>query len=152
MEGVGYRFHLDFQQQVPAGTGVPVAVKALFTGRVESRDSPGKVYYPPLLPCETDLANVPSITLPESAMLEPLALPMNAAGCINRVYTYFRFSPPCDLDNDTDVDRDDYRLILSRRNTAADAGDPRDVNGDGIINLLDARTCVLQCTRARCAT
>ena len=60
---------------------------------------------------------------------------------------------PGDLDGDGDVDRNDMNLILAARNTPASGpDDPRDLNGDGMITLLDARTLTAFCTRARCAT
>ncbi len=53
----------------------------------------------------------------------------------------------CDVDNDSDVDRTDVVQVAKARNTpAAGPDDPRDANGDGIITILDARACVLQCT------
>ena len=57
----------------------------------------------------------------------------------------------CDLDGDGDVDRDDISIVLARRNTSAEPGDPADIDGDGRITVLDARKCVLQCTLPRCA-
>ena len=60
----------------------------------------------------------------------------------------------CDIDVDNDVDINDIRLITAARNTPADPnpGDPRDIDGNGIINVLDARQCTLQCTLSRCAS
>ena len=59
----------------------------------------------------------------------------------------------CDVNNDAIVDRLDIGQIMMRRNTPANgANDPADWNSDGIINVLDARGCVLQCTLPRCAT
>ncbi len=57
----------------------------------------------------------------------------------------------CDIDTDGDVDRDDINAIFSARGTAASPGDPRDINGDGVITINDGRLCVLQCTLPRCA-
>jgi hypothetical protein len=58
-----------------------------------------------------------------------------------------------DLDGDCDVDRDDLNIILAARNTPADGpDDPRDLDGDGVITVLDARKLVLLCTRTGCAT
>ena len=58
----------------------------------------------------------------------------------------------CDIDTDGDIDRNDIALILAARNTPATGpGDPRDADGDGVISVLDARTCVLKCTNPRCA-
>ena len=57
----------------------------------------------------------------------------------------------CDIDGDDDVDRNDLGLILAARNTPALPGDPRDNDGNGVINVNDARQCTLLCTLARCA-
>lgn len=57
----------------------------------------------------------------------------------------------CDLDGDGDVDRNDIGIISSARNTFAAAGDPRDIDGNGVIDVNDARQCTVQCTRSRCA-
>ena len=59
---------------------------------------------------------------------------------------------PGDLDGDNDVDRQDVALILAARNQAAGTADPRDLDGDGTITILDARQAVLLCTRPRCAS
>ena len=59
---------------------------------------------------------------------------------------------PGDLDGDFDVDLDDLDIILDARNTPADGGeDPQDLDGDGVITVLDARIGVLSCTRPRCS-
>ena len=58
-----------------------------------------------------------------------------------------------DGDGDGDVDRDDINIILQARGTSANSpNDPRDVDGDGMITVLDARLMVRFCTRPRCAT
>lgn len=57
-----------------------------------------------------------------------------------------------DLDGDGDVDKNDVQLVANARGVAPNAFDQRDVNGDGIINALDARALILQCTRPGCAT
>jgi hypothetical protein len=60
---------------------------------------------------------------------------------------------PGDIDGDCDVDRDDLNILLAARNTPADGpDDPRDLDGDGVITVLDARRLVLLCTRPACAT
>ena len=56
-----------------------------------------------------------------------------------------------DLDGDGDVDSNDIKIVTSALNTVANSLDQRDVNGDGIINALDARALTLQCTRTGCA-
>ena len=69
-----------------------------------------------------------------------------------RLNTFGQFEgPPCDIDADRSVDIFDLRAIMAARNTPAVPGDARDVDGNGFINILDARLCVLQCTKPRCA-
>jgi len=58
----------------------------------------------------------------------------------------------CDIDVDGDVDRNDISLIVANRNQpAAHPDDPMDWDGNGIINILDARGCMSICTLPRCA-
>jgi hypothetical protein len=57
-----------------------------------------------------------------------------------------------DLDNDGDVDLNDLYLLLGGRNTAADGlNDPRDLDRDGRVTVLDGRRLMLLCTRPGCA-
>jgi len=152
LAGVTYDYHLDFEQRVPKGTG-PTPIKALFTGKLTVN---GKTFYSPMLPCVTSFASLPEITIPRSATSEDLVLdPQFLTGCAtNTHYFYFRAESEhvgaCDLDNDHDVDKNDIALIMAVRNTRAAAGDPRDINNDGVINANDARICTLRCTRPGC--
>ena len=58
----------------------------------------------------------------------------------------------CDMDGNDFIDRLDIQKIMQRRNTSAMYGfDPADWNQNGLINILDARGCVLECDLARCA-
>jgi len=58
-----------------------------------------------------------------------------------------------DVDLDGDVDKDDVNLIIAARNTLANGpNDLRDLNGDGKLDVLDARKASLLCTRPLCAT
>lgn len=60
---------------------------------------------------------------------------------------------PGDIDTDGDVDKEDMRLVLAARNMpASGTDDPRDLDADGTITVLDARKVRLLCTRPRCAT
>ncbi len=60
-------------------------------------------------------------------------------------------STVCDVDDDCNVDMNDVNQIIAARNTPASGpDDPRDADGDGMITVLDARTCILQCTQPRC--
>jgi uncharacterized protein len=56
-----------------------------------------------------------------------------------------------DLDGDGDVDKNDVQIVTSARGAIPTTFDQRDVNGDGVININDARTLTLQCTRPGCA-
>jgi len=57
----------------------------------------------------------------------------------------------CDLDGDGDVDRMDIRAILKLRGQKVPPADPAaDIDGNGVININDARGCVLECTNPRC--
>jgi predicted extracellular nuclease len=58
-----------------------------------------------------------------------------------------------DVDGDGDVDRNDVSAISAALNRPASGpDDPRDLNGDGVTNVLDARIDATLCTRAGCAT
>jgi len=57
----------------------------------------------------------------------------------------------CDADGDGDVDFSDIEAIFRARETPAEPGDPRDGNGDGIIDLRDVIFCFFTCTNQSCA-
>jgi hypothetical protein len=91
--GRNFGFGMSFRRYVPAGTAPqPIAVKALFAGRI---DIGGQSFYIPLLPCVTDFASVPAITLPVSNtfvdLLSAIAATVMAGGyspCNNAVYNF----------------------------------------------------------------
>ena len=56
-----------------------------------------------------------------------------------------------DVDGNGAVDKRDLGILLSHRNQPADVAYECDLDGDGMITLLDAVKCVLLCTRPRCA-
>jgi Thrombospondin type 3 repeat len=58
----------------------------------------------------------------------------------------------CDIDGDGDIDKLDIAAITALRNKPASANPKADADGNGIININDARACTLKCTRASCAT
>jgi prepilin-type N-terminal cleavage/methylation domain-containing protein len=57
----------------------------------------------------------------------------------------------CDITGEGTVDITDIQIIAASLNIPAVLGDPRDSNGDGIINANDARACVLKCAKPLCA-
>jgi hypothetical protein len=58
----------------------------------------------------------------------------------------------CDADTDGDIDVNDLTIIrLAYGKKASSASDPRDGNGDGVINIADQRFCALKCTKPSCA-
>jgi hypothetical protein len=62
---------------------------------------------------------------------------------------------PGDLDADGDVDRDDIGILLQDRNKRVEessCGSDCDLDHDGVITVLDARSLVLLCDRPACAT
>ncbi len=56
----------------------------------------------------------------------------------------------CDLDEDGDIDISDIQPIFQARNLLVQPGDPRDFDGDGIVTVNDARSCMLACTKPAC--
>ena len=80
LDNSSFGFTLHFE--LP-GDATPVGLKALFAGRVESN---GQTFFVPLLPCETNFANIPTITLPQSSTFQNVNLPL-ADGCAGRLYT-----------------------------------------------------------------
>lgn len=56
-----------------------------------------------------------------------------------------------DINGDGSVDINDVQAIMSALNQKAGAQDPRDLDGDGWITVLDARRVTLLCTRPNCA-
>jgi cysteine-rich repeat protein len=65
-----------------------------------------------------------------------------------------RIEPPaeCDVNADLRIDQLDIDAIFAARGqTPTGLDDPRDANDDGTISVLDSRSCVNQCTAAKCA-
>src|SRR5262249_36566841 len=135
IEGVTYRYSITYRRPAPAGDPGPTTFKALMTGRIRINN---KSYYPPAFPCTTDLASLPSITMPRAGRLMDLTIPSGLPTCTSATeYRYVRPPRVCDLDNDLDVDQSDLAVIAARDGLAATAGDPRDVNSDGTIDAAD---------------
>ncbi|MCP5279671.1 MAG: hypothetical protein H6935_15160 [Thiobacillus sp.] len=61
------------------------------------------------------------------------------------------YADVCDVNNDEVVDKRDISFISKSRGQYVTLPDPRDFNQDGVINVNDARGCVLLCTFPSCA-
>lgn len=57
----------------------------------------------------------------------------------------------CDANGDQMIDMSDINLIMAVLGKIAAPGDVRDLDGNGLITVNDARGCVLKCTKAKCA-
>jgi peptidase C13-like protein len=55
----------------------------------------------------------------------------------------------CDINMDGKIDRSDLQLVLQGLGRAVSV-DPRDIDGDGKITVVDARQCVLRCSHPNC--
>ena len=78
-------FAYNFNFTLPAGT-TSLSVKPMFTGRVTLD---GQVFYPPLLPCVTDFADAPAITIPVAPGDQNFTIPSIAGlGCNNAIYNF----------------------------------------------------------------
>ena len=56
----------------------------------------------------------------------------------------------CDANGDAHIDEIDITAITATIGTPVGPGDPRDFNGNGIIDLFDSTGCTTQCTRENC--
>ncbi|MFT7722871.1 MAG: VWA domain-containing protein [Roseateles sp.] len=109
-----------------------------------------------LAPNQSRVIDVP-VVIPASAAVgttNNISLSVKGASSANgSVFTQIvrAASIPGDVDNDGDVDRDDVAIIFASRNQPASGpADPRDLDGDGRITVLDGRKSTLLCTRPSC--
>jgi hypothetical protein len=66
-------------------TNAGPSAKVIFAGKVQVN---GTTYYPPLLPCVSDFADVASISTTSFTPADALALAHNLQGCNHKVYDY----------------------------------------------------------------
>ena len=80
-----------------------------------------------------------------------LALAVRLLGTIALLGCSSVWALTCDVDNSGEINRIDIALIMAALNQPTSGpSDPRDADGNGTINILDARACALRCTRANC--
>jgi hypothetical protein len=88
-------YSIRYARNQPLDTPVPdQTVKLMLAGRARLN---GHIFYVPLLPCVTNFAQVPALTLPQSSTpiyLEPALGVLSASGCNNTVYTFNPEPPP----------------------------------------------------------
>jgi hypothetical protein len=78
-----YSFALHFE--LP-GNVATIPVKALAAAKLTSN---GQTFYPPLMPCETNFANIPGVNLTQSAAFQPVVMPSAVGrGCVNKIYQF----------------------------------------------------------------
>ena len=70
-------------------------------------------------------------------------------------HSYSQCSGPvpmmCDADGNRDVNINDIEAITLAIGTQVESGDVRDIETDGVINVLDVRQCVTRCSLPGCA-
>ena len=96
--GLPISYTLGFSHTEPLGPVGPQTIKLMSAGRVVVN---GYTFYVPILPCETDFADIPALTLPEASTLQDLEptvgdwLALNPdAVCDHTAYYYNDVPPP----------------------------------------------------------
>ena len=119
----------------PASFPMPYALVGQTTGSSYSEQAPSSVpslYYVRAVDANGNLSDPSNIVAgpSKSAPITPLA---------------------CDINGDGYVDSNDIDLITEAAGTPVfGPNDPRDANGDGQINILDARFCTTKCNQSGC--
>ena len=127
----------DYTHMLSDANGAHIAYTGTFNGEQD-------VYYLKVFP---DCNN--------NAVSDVLDIQNRRSGDINNNHlpdSCENFSVPGDIDGDRDVDLLDINLVTAAKNKAASGlNDPRDLDKNGIINLMDVRKQIQLCTRLRCA-
>jgi len=89
--GLPGSFGFNFSYDLPPGPG-PFEIKVMSAGKVPTEEG---TFYPPIYPCETDFANIPVITVPESPTFQNIDLSayVSLPGCNGLVYDYTGLTP-----------------------------------------------------------
>jgi hypothetical protein len=94
-------YSLSYHRVLPPGPVQPAKIKAMLAGLVVAQH---QTYYIPLLPCVTDFAQVPEITLPQSDTPQDLEMTLGnfirnheAGGCNNVTHDFSAALPPAGL-------------------------------------------------------
>lgn len=78
------QYTLNFQFR-----GTTNSLKVIFAGKITAG---GTTYYPPIYPCVTSMAQVPSISVPTS-LASILTIVLNAQGCVGKQYSIAAKAP-----------------------------------------------------------
>jgi hypothetical protein len=91
-------YSLSYHRLLPPGPPPPAVIKPMLAGVVIAQN---QIYYIPLLPCVTDFADVPAVTIPESDTPQPLDMTLgdlirnhDASPCDHVVHDFSGALPP----------------------------------------------------------
>ncbi len=133
---------INWNDQVPAGASVQVAVRAA--------DSPAALD----LQAYSDVQKNTNLNTTGRYIQIRTRMQMSTAEETPVLYDLSVSSRvlACDIDGDGDTDSVDVTAVRAGIGQTVAAGDPRDPTGDGRITINDVRACTLQCTRQACTT
>lgn len=133
---------VSWNASVPTGAGV--------TAEVRAADVAGDLASKPYVPVTSGVAfgqagrflQVRMTLDANAANQSPVLFDVTVANAVNA----------CDVDGDSDVDTADLALIRAGIGKPLITNDPRDGDGNGVIDARDVRACTFKCTRSNCAT
>jgi polygalacturonase len=99
---------------------------------------PGPVNFVPAGP---DVTVTSEITSPDEPPVD----------CSSRFVPFVAAGIPCDTNADGRIDHNDIAAIGAAIGYSVYPGDPRDVDGDGVVTGRDVAACARQCSHAACA-
>lgn len=123
--GTNLNFTFSFEVHVPHGTiTTSFPVKAMFAGKVQAG---GQTFYPPLWPCGSSFAGLPSISIPTGRQVDLLlrillALGTQNLGCNNVTYDYSSVGTASSLDHFQCYDTRDSKGNICRTGSPQHAG------------------------------
>lgn len=106
------------------------------------------------------LLSAPVECAPRTLQGTPVQIDPNTVEQINEYAVTVRFAEPrglvppaaCDTDRDGRIGRPDVKAIAESVDDSALPGDSRDDDGNGTVDVLDARLCAIKCDSTECGT